>query len=239
MDYQMRQTGLNVQPKIRSMGGVSEGFAIELTDAGAKSQVSREVSELMGPDWTLRAIGGSDTDFELRQTKGKISARQAWNKAYKLRAIPGVAYAEPLFATTVSDNPAWANDESNADRQGRSSAGESRPGVEPRCNPREGSVAAVFSRSGAAPRPRRDRRTSRHRLSGSPRARGKDRQRQGLRFCLRRPGRARRSRASPLHAGAESRARNGNRQRHRQSGRRSAEISGKRAGLRASLQARK
>ena len=103
-----------MQPKIRSMGGVSEGFAIELTDVGAKSQVSREVSELMGPDWTLREIGGSDTDFELRQTKGKISARQAWNKAYKLRAIPGVAYAEPLFATTVSDNPAWANDESNA-----------------------------------------------------------------------------------------------------------------------------
>ena len=105
---------MNAHPKIRSMGGVSEGFAIELTDAGAKSQVSREVSELMGPDWTLREIGGSDTDFELRQTKGKISARQAWNKAYKLRAIPGVAYAEPLFATTVSDNPAWANDESNA-----------------------------------------------------------------------------------------------------------------------------
>jgi thermitase len=82
---------MNTHSKIRSRGGVSEGFAIELTDAGAKSQVSREVSELMGPDWKLRPIGNGDTDFELRQTAGKISTRQAWNKSYKLRSIPGVA----------------------------------------------------------------------------------------------------------------------------------------------------
>jgi thermitase len=106
---------MNTHSKIRSRGGVSEGFAIELTDAGAKSQVSREVSELMGPDWKLRPIGNGDTDFELRQTAGKISTRQAWNKSYKLRSIPGVAYAEPLFATTVSDNPAWTTDESERD----------------------------------------------------------------------------------------------------------------------------
>ena len=105
------KTELDVHPKIRSRGGVCEGFAIELTDAGAKSQVSREVSELMGPDWKLRSIGDRDTDFELRQTAGKITTRQAWSKTYKLRSIPGVAYAEPLFAT-VSDNPAWTKDQS-------------------------------------------------------------------------------------------------------------------------------
>jgi subtilisin family serine protease len=104
-----------MQPKIRSRGGVSEGFAIQLTDASAKSQVSREISELMGPDWILRGIGGRDTDYELRQSTGKISTRQAWNKAYKLRSIPGVAYAEPLFATSVSDNPAWTNDTGGKD----------------------------------------------------------------------------------------------------------------------------
>lgn len=106
-----------MHPKVRSRGGVCEGFAIELTDAGAKSQVSRQVSELMGPDWTLRPAGDRDTDFELRQSKGKISTRQAWNKSYKLRSIPGVAYAEPLFATTVDDNPAWTKDESERDNK--------------------------------------------------------------------------------------------------------------------------
>ena len=97
-------------PKIRSKGGVCEGFAIQLADAGAESQVSREVSALMGPDWTMHQIG-RDTDYELRQSSGKISTRQAWNKAYKLRSIPGVVYAEPMFATAVSDNPTWTNDE--------------------------------------------------------------------------------------------------------------------------------
>jgi subtilisin family serine protease len=63
----------------------------------------------------LRPAGDRDTDFELRQSKGKITTRQAWNKSYKLRSIPGVAYAEPLFATTVGDNPAWTNDQHDTD----------------------------------------------------------------------------------------------------------------------------
>ena len=97
-----------MHPKIPEHGGILEGFAIELEDANAQTNVQRDLSTLSGTDSSMRPIGDSDTDFELAQPKRKLSTRGAWNRSYKLRAIPGVKYAEPLFATSVSDNQSWA-----------------------------------------------------------------------------------------------------------------------------------
>lgn len=55
----------------------------------------------------MRQFGDRATDYELIQSKGRLSAQDGWNAAYALRALPGVAYAEPLFALSVFDNPKW------------------------------------------------------------------------------------------------------------------------------------
>ena len=104
----------SVHPKIPEHGGILEGFAIEIEDASAQASVQSHLSVLSGTDSSMRPIGDSDTDFELTQSKRKISTRQAWNKSYELRAIPGVAYAEPLFATSVSDNQSWVREPNNS-----------------------------------------------------------------------------------------------------------------------------
>ena len=96
-----------MHPDIPATGGIFEGFAIELADADAKSHVSRELSAIAGPDWAVRQFGDRHTDYELIQSKGRLSAQDGWNAAYALRALPGVAYAEPLFALSVFDNPKW------------------------------------------------------------------------------------------------------------------------------------
>ncbi|MFN2602365.1 MAG: S8 family serine peptidase [Gemmatimonadaceae bacterium] len=98
-----------MHPKLPSRGGICEGFAVELTDSDSVDAVGQCINEVMGPEWTMQSFGGRDTGFQLRKLKGKLSARGAWEKCYALRALSGVAYAEPLFAT-VADNPAWTTD---------------------------------------------------------------------------------------------------------------------------------
>jgi serine protease len=98
-----------MHPKIPSHGGICEGFAVELTDSDAVAAVSQRINEMMGPEWTMQPFGDRNTEYQLRKSKGKLSARSAWEKCYALRTVPGVAYAEPLFAT-VSDNQSWATD---------------------------------------------------------------------------------------------------------------------------------
>ena len=99
-----------MHPKIPDHGGICEAFAIELEDGGARGKVERDLSALAGIDTGMRAFGDSDTDFELPQSKSKISTRHAWSKSYEVRAIPGVAYVEPVFATNISNNQSWANE---------------------------------------------------------------------------------------------------------------------------------
>jgi len=96
-----------MHPKLPSHGGICEGFAVELTDSDALDAVVQRINEVMGPEWTMQSFGDRNTEYQLRKSKGKLGARSAWEKCYGLRAVSGVAYAEPLFAT-VTDNQAWA-----------------------------------------------------------------------------------------------------------------------------------
>lgn len=98
-----------MHPKIPLHGGICEGFAIELTDSDAVAAVSQQLNQMMGPEWTMQPFGDRNNEYQVRKSKGKLNARSAWEKCYALRAVPGVAYAEPLFAT-VSDNQSWATD---------------------------------------------------------------------------------------------------------------------------------
>jgi thermitase len=98
-----------VHPKIPAKGGIFEGFAVELADESGKAQLDERLD---ASQWKLRSFGNRGTDVELTPAKGRLSNRQAWDRAYELRDLTGVNYAEPMFAVSISDNPAWLKDSS-------------------------------------------------------------------------------------------------------------------------------
>jgi hypothetical protein len=99
-----------MHPNISRVGGIFEGFAVEVADGGAKARVSKMLGQGLGPGWTIRRFGDRKSDFELRVVGGELSERDAWNATYALRDLPGVVYAEPMFATSVSDKPEWSRE---------------------------------------------------------------------------------------------------------------------------------
>ena len=101
------EVNLRTHPQVPATGGIFEGFAIELADRDAKSHVSEKLTSLVGPEWVVRKFGNRETDFEITPSKAPLSAKDGWNGAYALRTVPGVAYAEPFFSVSVSDNPKW------------------------------------------------------------------------------------------------------------------------------------
>ena len=102
-----RATPRRRHPPVPSSGGLFEGFAVELTPTAKRTTVQRRLSEALGDGWTMASFGDGEVDFEVTSAAASLTTRQAWDKTYQVRALPGVAYAEPMFAVSVSDNPAW------------------------------------------------------------------------------------------------------------------------------------
>jgi len=105
---------LRTHPKVPETGGIFEGFAVELAEGHARSEVSRKLSALVGPEWMVQKFGDRDTDFEIIPSKAPLSTQDGWNGTYALREVPGVTYVEPLFSVSVSDNSKWLRKESGA-----------------------------------------------------------------------------------------------------------------------------
>src|SRR5690349_1951435 len=61
-----------------------------------------------GKGWKSRRFGDRLTDYEVTNRRGQLAIDQAWQIAYRLRAQPGVAYAEPLFEMAVSNRTDWS-----------------------------------------------------------------------------------------------------------------------------------
>jgi hypothetical protein len=98
-----------VHPAIPSKGGIFEGFAVELDNKKSLGAVE-DFAAQMPSEWEVHPFGERGRDIELTLKNGKISTREAWNRAYALREFTGVNYAEPMFAVSISDNPAWLKD---------------------------------------------------------------------------------------------------------------------------------
>jgi thermitase len=98
-----------VHPKIPAKGGIFEGFAVELTDESARTQIGERLDT---SQWKMKPFGDRATDVEITPANGRLSNKQAWDRAYELRDLTGVNYAEPMFAVSISDNPAWLKDRS-------------------------------------------------------------------------------------------------------------------------------
>jgi serine protease len=69
---------------------------------------SSPVRRAIGTGWQLRPFGDAGVDFEVINPRARLSTGEAWELSYRLRAIPGVIYAEPLFVMPTSHDPATA-----------------------------------------------------------------------------------------------------------------------------------
>ncbi|WP_414624005.1 S8 family peptidase [Calothrix sp. CCY 0018] len=78
-----------------------EGFYIEMVMPELQDRCQEVVSEILGEDWRVQAIGDNFTEFEILLADDALSVKQAWDKTYELRSRPGVVDVEPLFAVPV------------------------------------------------------------------------------------------------------------------------------------------
>jgi thermitase len=92
----------NPMPDSSLRDPVLEGFSIETVEPGQEALVRAAVTEVLGPQWHVFPFGRSGTDYEA--TGGPaLTPAQAWDLTYALRARPGIAFAEPLFAVRTPE----------------------------------------------------------------------------------------------------------------------------------------
>lgn len=131
------------EPEIKHSPPLFEGFIIQTVKAGQRKEVRKAVTGVLGAGWEVEAFGDAGTDFEVTRgakKRGTTSASQAWEKTYRLRAQPGILYAEPMFTVPVSTPPEF-RPEAGDRRAGAAGAGLSgRAGVS---GPRAG--AGIFA----------------------------------------------------------------------------------------------
>ncbi|BAY83851.1 protease [Calothrix parasitica NIES-267] len=80
-----------------------EGFYIEMVMPDLQDRCHEVVSEILGENWDIKAIGDNFTEFEVLFEDDALSVKQAWDKTYQLRSQPGVVDVEPLFAVPVRE----------------------------------------------------------------------------------------------------------------------------------------
>ena len=80
-----------------------EGFYIEMVMPDQQDRCQEVVSQILGEDWDIKAIGDNFTEFEVLLEDDALSVKQAWDKTYQLRSQPGVVDVEPVFAIPVRE----------------------------------------------------------------------------------------------------------------------------------------
>lgn len=84
-----------------------EGFAIQTAGPHRRGQVRRMVRRELGKGWKVTRFGDERTDFEVTPKRARLAVGEAWAATYRLRAQPGVVYAEPVFALSLSNRLDW------------------------------------------------------------------------------------------------------------------------------------
>lgn len=94
--------------ELKHVAPLFEGFIIQMVQAGQQRKAKAAVTRILGSGWQVKTFGDSGTDFEVTRTSKRNSAAAAswaWEKTYRLRAQPGIVYAEPMFTVPVSAPP--------------------------------------------------------------------------------------------------------------------------------------
>lgn len=89
---------------------VFQAFALKTTRGRAREKVDRAVKDLLGGGWRVENYGGKRSNFEILAREGALTAPEAWELSYKLRAYRGIASAEPVFKAWITDRRDWGFD---------------------------------------------------------------------------------------------------------------------------------
>lgn len=94
-----------------TFSSIFEGFAIQVREPVPPSVLQRSLAPVLDNGWTISPFGDRvnnlATRFDLTPIERKLSVSEAWQLTYRLRSLPGVLYAEPLFEVAVSGRPDW------------------------------------------------------------------------------------------------------------------------------------
>lgn len=80
-------------------GPVLQGFTIKTTARAAQQKVDRAIGDVLGPGWHAINYGDRRNQFEVISEEGALSAREAWDRTYQLRAHKGITSATRTPAT--------------------------------------------------------------------------------------------------------------------------------------------
>ena len=86
---------------------VFEGFAVQMVAPRQGRALRWLIARDLGRGWRARPFGDAPTHFEITSRRASPGVAGAWAATYRLRALPGVAYAEPVFTLVVSDRLDW------------------------------------------------------------------------------------------------------------------------------------
>lgn len=89
---------------------IFEGFTVQTKDPDQEGRVVQALESCLQTEYEVKPFGDEGTDYEVRTPKGALPVDEAWEKAYQLRAQPGIVYAEPIFAVSVSAPPEFEDE---------------------------------------------------------------------------------------------------------------------------------
>jgi serine protease len=96
------------------LDSIFEGFSIWVRSPMQVSDVRDVLLPIIGSEWEIKAFGDRadnlSTAFDLTSSSQRLSVGEAWDLSYRLRELPGVIHAEPLFEAAVSGRPDWYQD---------------------------------------------------------------------------------------------------------------------------------
>jgi serine protease len=87
-----------------------EGFFLQMAMPGLEQKTTEIITQTLGSNWNVKAIGDNFTEFEVTQQENGLSGlsvKEAWDKTYDLRSQPEVADVQPLFAVPIPDRADW------------------------------------------------------------------------------------------------------------------------------------
>ena len=88
-------------------GPLFQAFAVKTTRGRARQKLDRAIRDVLGDGWHAETYGGRSHQYEVFAGEGALTAQDAWDRTYQLRAHAGIASAEPLFKAWVTDRPDW------------------------------------------------------------------------------------------------------------------------------------
>ncbi len=93
---------------------IFEGFSIWVREPLDESEIQLVLESELGGDWEVSPFGDRtgnlSTGFDLTSPSQQLSVGEAWDMSYRLRELPEVIHAEPLFEAAVSGRPDWYQD---------------------------------------------------------------------------------------------------------------------------------